>query len=71
MTKKADSSSLIAHREAEDYFDDYADDDGECACDGCGKEDGNCPLCCPMGMYAPGTEDCDFCEYSDECAAGL
>jgi hypothetical protein len=64
----------MSDRAAEDYMDDYAgDDDGEdkYRCEGCGRgpyDDGQCPLCCPQGMYAPGTEECDWCEYSDECA---
>lgn len=56
-------------RQQEDYADDYADDDGEGVCDGCGRgeyDSGHCPLCCSH-MYSPGTEECDFCEYSDEC----
>ncbi len=23
-----------------------------------------------FGCYAPGTEECDWCEFSDECAEG-
>lgn len=23
---------------------------------------------CPMGSYQPGTEQCDFCPWSEECA---
>lgn len=49
-------------------FDDdneYRDDENEC--EGCGEVDGQCPLCCGHS-YACGSEECDFCEYSDECA---
>lgn len=53
----------------DDDFDyDPLDDDD--VCEGCGKPngEGHCPMCCPYdGWYAPGTEECDFCEYSDEC----
>jgi len=53
-------------------FDDYYDfdDDYEHTCEGCGRtenDSGQCPLCC-SGGYAPGSEQCDFCEYDDECA---
>ncbi|MBN2039606.1 MAG: hypothetical protein JW864_06170 [Spirochaetes bacterium] len=51
-------------------FDDEEDDEG--GCEVCGRrpyDDGYCPMCCPAGgCYAPGTEECEFCEYSDECA---
>lgn len=52
-----------------DYDDgEYDGDAGDTfICDGCGQEDGQCPLCCGSS-YAPGSEECDFCEYSDECA---
>ena len=49
---------------------DY-EDDKEFICEGCGRSEndaGHCPLCCEMGSYSPGTEESDFCEYSDECA---
>lgn len=51
-------------------FFDPPDEDYLCC--GCGRdmndaEDGeSCPLCCGHG-YAPGTEECDFCEYYAEC----
>lgn len=35
-------------------------------CDGCGEINGHCPLCCG-NIFACGSEECDFCEYSDEC----
>lgn len=55
--------------------DDFSDDSESApwVCDCCGKveyddRDG-CPLCCNNGgAYAPGSEECDFCEYADECA---
>ena len=42
-------------------------------CDACGQDFDNgetgCPFCCNNGgAYAAGTEECDFCKYSDECA---
>jgi len=52
----------------EDEDDGFEDED---TCEGCGRgtyDSGQCPLCCPQGMYSPGTEDCDWCSYSDECA---
>ena len=55
----------------EDPWDYDEDEDIDYGCDGCGRtqdQDGWCPTCCPNGgMYAPGTEDCDFCEYYKEC----
>ena len=47
----------------------YVPDDGdtyddEPACD-CGGD--GCPECCGND-YAPGTEECDFCRWSDVCA---
>ena len=33
-------------------------------CEGCGNsliDSGQCPMCCEPGMYAPGTEECDWC----------
>jgi len=53
-----------------DGIDDDFEDDNQ-TCDGCGKPfgEGQCPLCCNNGgAYALGSEECDFCEYSDECA---
>jgi len=47
-----------------DYDDNEELDDD--VCDGCGQSDGQCPLCCGH-MYAPGSEECDFCNYNDEC----
>jgi len=61
----------LVHNENEPReFPDYEDEDweeGNIECDGCDGE--GCPLCCiNNGTYAPGTEECEFCEYSDECA---
>lgn len=46
-------------------------DDEPDICEGCGRDmnsyDGDpCPMCCPHS-FAPGSEQCDFCPYSDEC----
>ena len=50
-----------------DFLDDHED-----VCDGCGSDGIGgtyCPMCCSNGgWYSPGTEDCEFCDYSDECA---
>lgn len=49
--------------------DFYWDDDD--VCEGCGKPDGEgkCPMCCNFGgVYAAGTEECDFCDYYAECS---
>ena len=54
-----------------DPHDDLPDDDDyedERKCEGCGRNDGQCPMCCGSGMYASGSEECDFCEHSDECS---
>lgn len=34
----------------------------------CEDDDSDYPKEC-FGCYAPGTEECDWCEFSDECAA--
>lgn len=56
--------------ENDDYWDYCYDDDDE-PCEGCGRypdDDGEpCPMCCGLS-FAPGSEDCDFCGYYDECA---
>ncbi len=44
-----------------DDVDDYIDDDFE------DDFDPAYPKSC-FGCYAPGTEECDWCEYADECA---
>lgn len=56
-----------------DFDERYYDDDVSC-CEVCGAElmgdEGGCPACLPCGgEYSPGTEECDWCEYADECAA--
>lgn len=55
-----------------DDYDEYDDDfEEKNKCPDCGRgdyDDGHCPMCCGSGMYAPGSEECDFCEHSDECA---
>lgn len=44
-------------------------------CDVCGHEiipyeRGHCPACYGCGeSYAPGSEECDWCPFSDECAS--
>jgi hypothetical protein len=35
-------------------------------CEGCGEIGGCCPLCC-RSIYSPGSEQCDSCEYNEEC----
>jgi len=49
----------------------YLENEDIFCCEGCGRSDldnGFCPLCCPSaGEYQPGSEECDFCMYSDEC----
>ena len=57
----------------QEYEDDY-DDDDDTFCHACGRnlnEDiSGCPECNPCGgIYEPGTEECDWCEYSEECAS--
>ena len=55
-------------------FDDFDYDCDDDACEGCGLHEmddgyGQCPFCCPMsGNYCPGSETCDWCRSSDECA---
>ena len=54
------------------YCDDYSDE--EC-CEVCGAPFGytddaypGCPHCKSCGgIYAAGTEECDFCEYEAQC----
>jgi len=47
-----------------DEFREFPTEDD--ICDGCGEFDGCCPLCCG-NIYSPGSEECDWCEYSDNC----
>lgn len=65
------SEEFIAASPHDDDWDDSVyEDEGDDVCDGCGRgemDDGQCPLCCG-NMFAPGSEECDFCEYSEECA---
>lgn len=54
-----------------DNLTEHDYDEDTCYCDGCGRDvnfdEGHCPICCMMGSYAPGCEECDWCEYSQEC----
>lgn len=45
-----------------DDGESYDDEGSDCDCGGDG-----CPECCNSD-YAPGTEECDFCRWSDVCA---
>ena len=42
-------------------------------CDGCGRDVNGydevhpCPQCCSLD-YAPGSEECDWCPYEEECS---
>lgn len=50
---------------------DINDNEPESVCDCCGRDlngyDADpCPFCCGHS-YATGSEECDFCPYSDEC----
>ena len=53
-----------------DYFQEddleYWDDEDTAKSCGC-ADDERCPLCCPNTLYNPGTEECDWCPYSEEC----
>jgi hypothetical protein len=48
------------------YFDDedLADETKSCGC----TDSDYCPLCCLVGQFSPGSEECDWCDYNDECA---
>ena len=57
---------------SQDFYeceDEYYNDEFD-RCDVCGSDDGDgCPFCRPCsGSYAPGTEECDWCPDSEECA---
>ncbi len=44
-------------------------------CEGCGRDingydGGKCPLCCSHS-YACGSEECDWCNHSEECARDM
>jgi hypothetical protein len=64
---------MNADNEISEEDDDTDFDDDTCYCEGCGRDinsyDGEpCPMCCSNdGWYQPGTEECDFCRYSEEC----
>lgn len=58
--------------EVEEYSDFNEDRQ---ICEGCGRdvsgyEGGGCPLCCGHS-YACGSEECDWCRYSEECARDM
>jgi hypothetical protein len=60
----------------EDSDDFPGDKEASETCDVCGADlslgypdPGGCPFCLPCGGdYAPGSEECDCCDYSGECA---
>jgi hypothetical protein len=49
-------------------FDDEEEDDDLEYCEGCGRPfgEGQCPFCCGHD-FAPGSEECDFCNHVKEC----
>lgn len=51
------------------------DDDERQEFTGCSFEHGqdeHCPECCSFGgVFAGGTEECEFCEYADACREDL
>lgn len=55
--------------------DDLYDGEEEDICEfcGCGPYDSpKCPACKSCGgIYSPGTEECEWCEYHDECEEDL
>jgi len=61
----------------DDRYPDFEDEYEEhLTCDVCGSDlslgypEVGCPFCLPCGgQYAPGTEECDFCEYAKECSS--
>ena len=61
---------------SDDYFED---DDNFNFCEYCGAdlslgypEGDGCPNCLPCGgQYAPGTEECDWCVWSDKCRKAI
>lgn len=54
-----------------EYYEEDYEEDTE-LCDYCGRDvngydsGASCPYCC-SSSYAPGSEHCDWCRYSDEC----
>jgi hypothetical protein len=62
-------SQAQVSQESEPDDDDWREDDDYQPCD-CGGDGMNgifCPLCCG-GVFSPGSEECDFCDFSDECS---
>jgi len=44
----------------------------ECCCDFEHDVDEWCPQCCPYeGVFAGGTEECEFCDYAEFCQDSL
>lgn len=44
-------------------LEDYCDEQ-EGVCESCGNHENDadqCPMCCDPGVYAPGSEECDWC----------
>jgi len=37
-------------------------------CESCGEIAGHCPVCCSNDF--PGSEQCELCEYYEECKGG-
>lgn len=66
---------MTNNQSPEQVIEDDNDFDNEVEyCEGCGRNinDPNtlkCPMCCNTD-FNPGTEECDFCEYYDECLSG-
>jgi len=55
--------------ERTDFGDEWDGDEPDDRCDIPHAEDEYCPFCCPNdGWYQPGTVECEWCEYRDECA---
>lgn len=62
----------MAYCDEEDEEEDLYDDSDICDICGAGPYDEGCPSCKSCGgIYSPGTEECDFCRYSDECGEDL
>ena len=48
------------------------EEEEECCCDFDHPSDEWCPQCCPYeGVFAGGTEDCEFCPYAEYCQEAL
>ena len=60
------------YQRVDEYPDDWDFDDDVQICDYCGRDMNGydsgdpCPYCC-SSSYASGSEECDWCGYSDEC----